>query len=465
MLFSDKIKQLRKACGMRQKDVARIIGVDVPTYSRFEHGERRPRRETVVKLARLLKADADELVAMCLADEAYSHIAHDKACSRAAELLHNRLNHDDATAITIDDEASLAAEPLPGEGQPTVVRDLIKSIGSQFMPMFVKGDATQVMQRIEDESIDCIVTTPPYWRRHQHASEGITAATADEFLSELTQMAEQAWRVLKPQGSMWINIADGTTDVSLQALPWRLALTLVDQQGWHLINDVVWNKTTTSPQGSQDHLRKVHEYLFHLVKSPDLFYYNDEELRATYALMNRNEGQGNSNKRNAPTGSRYLKKISRSEALSPQEKLKAQRALNVALQRLSEGDITDLRLFLREYKGERLADDTPRGRAINEQGFYIQTYSAQGAIPGDVWDIDAEHSSIPHYTIAPDPLYRLPIVATCPRDGIVLDPYCGTGTACRIAYSLNRRSIGIDISETYLRQARSSIEAKPLSLF
>ena len=62
-------------------------------------------------------------------------------------------------------------------------------------------------------------------------------------------------------------------------------------------------------------------------------------------------------------------------------------------------------------------------------------------------------------------LYRLPIVATCPRDGIVLDPYCGSGTACRIAYELNRRSIGIDINAEFIRQARSSIEQKPLSLF
>ena len=56
-------------------------------------------------------------------------------------------------------------------------------------------------------------------------------------------------------------------------------------------------------------------------------------------------------------------------------------------------------------------------------------------------------------------------MATCPRDGIVLDPYCGTGTACKIAYEMNLRSIGIDINAEYIRQARATTEAKPLSLF
>jgi len=67
--------------------------------------------------------------------------------------------------------------------------------------------------------------------------------------------------------------------------------------------------------------------------------------------------------------------------------------------------------------------------------------------------------------VAPDMLYRLPMVATCPRGGIVLDPYCGTGTACRIAYELNLRSIGIDINPDYIKKAKASIEQKPLSLF
>ena len=265
------------------------------------------------------------------------------------------------------------------------------------MPHYEQGEANKVMQRIEDESIDCIVTTPPYWRRRSQGTESITARTMDEFIDGIVQTMAQAWRVLKPQRSLWINMGDDTTDGFVQGIPWRIVLAMIDQQGWRLVNEVVWNKTTTSPQGSQDHLRKVHEFMFHLVKT-DEFYYNDEDLRRTFALIVRNDGK-------------VRKKTDK----------------------------------IKEH--------------------YLQPEGGHGLVPGDVWTIGVQRSGIAHYCVAPDTLYRLPIVATCPRDGIVLDPYCGTGTACKIAYEMNLRSIGIDVNGDYIKQARASIEQKPLSLF
>ena len=263
-------------------------------------------------------------------------------------------------------------------------------MGRSVAPRYVQGDAATVMQGIEDESIDCIVTTPPYWRRRSQGTESITATNMDDFINELLQTMAQAWRVLKPQGSLWLNMGDDTTDGFVQGVPWRVVLKMIDQQHWCLVNEVVWNKTTTSPQGSQDHLRKVHEFMFHLVKS-DEFYYNDEELRRTVALIFRN-------------------------------------------------------------------DSKDRSKSTRAKGH-------QGIVPSDVWTIGVQRSGIAHYCVAPDTLYRLPIIASCPRGGIVLDPYCGTGTACKIAYEMNLRSIGIDINPDYIRQAQASTEQKPLSLF
>lgn len=384
MLFSEKIKHLRLESGKRQKDLAKAIGVDVPAYSRYEHGERRPKREQVLRLARIFKTDPDELVAMWLADEAYFHIAHDKMSDRAANLLYQMLNPETDNPSEIPEDTENSNRPAP------VMHGLVAQLGRSAMPLYVQGDAATVMQRIEDASIDCIVTTPPYWRRRSQGTESIKATTKEEFVDELLQAMSQAWRVLKPQGSLWLNMGDDTTDGFVQGIPWRVLLQMIDRQGWQLVNEVVWNKTTTSPQGSQDHLRKVHEFMFHLVKNDD-FYYNDEELRHTYALIMRNEGKG----RGKPT------------------------------------------------KGKQ----------------------HQGLIPSDVWTIGVQRSGIAHYCVAPDTLYRLPMVATCPRDGIVLDPYCGTGTACKIAYEMNLRSIGIDINGDYIKQARATTEAKPLSLF
>lgn len=388
MLFPEKIRQLRIESGKRQKDLAKAIGVDVPAYSRYEHGDRRPKREQVIRLARIFKVDPDELVAAWLADEAYLHIAHDKMANRAAALLNQVINSEGK-------EERKESEATEAEAQPAN-RDMVSRLGRSLMPHLEHGDAATVMQRIEDESIDCIVTTPPYWRRRNQGTESITATRMEDFIEELLQTTAQAWRVLKPEGSLWLNTADDTINGFIQGLPWRLALAMMDQQGWRLVNTVVWNKTTTSPQGSHDHLRKVHEFMFHLVKSED-FYYNDEELRHTFAMIVRNSDKHSKNSR------------------------------------------------------------------IKQQ--YKQIDNVQGIVPSDVWTIGVQRSGIAHYCVAPDMLYRLPIVATCPPKGIVLDPYCGTGTACKIAYSLDRRSIGIDINKDYINQARSSTEQKPLSLF
>ena len=91
MLFSERIRTLRKEQGVLQRRLAEAIGVDVPMYSRYEHGERHPKRAQVVKLARLLKTDANELVALWLAEEAMNAIGHDKMSGRAAELLRELL--------------------------------------------------------------------------------------------------------------------------------------------------------------------------------------------------------------------------------------------------------------------------------------------------------------------------------------------------------------------------------------
>ncbi len=458
MLFSDKIKELRIASGKGQKEMARVIGVDVPAYSRYEHGERRPKRDQVLTLARFFNTDADELIAMWLADEAYSRIAQDRMSSRAAAMLSTMLSREKETA---EENATTPS----AHDAPHVKRDLISKMGRTVMPHYELGDAATVMQRIEDESIDCIVTTPPYWRRRDKGTESITAANADEYIQQLLTVTAQAWRVLKPQGSLWLNMGDDTMGQFVQGLPWRTVLAMIDQQGWRLVNEVVWNKVTTTPQGSQDHLRKVHESMFHLVKGDD-FYYNDEELRRTYALIVRNDLMASGTaKRSGGAGERYIKKIQESDALSAQEKREALRELAAALRRLNAGDVDELRLFLRENREQSLEDDSAKAKSINDKGYYIQTRSAQGAIPSDVWKIATPRKVIAHYTVAPDTLYRLPLVATCPPGGLVLDPWCGTGTACKIAYGMNLRSIGIDVNANYLRRAKDGIELKPLSLF
>ena len=191
MLFSKIIRQLRIDSGKRQKDIADAIGVDVPAYSRYEHGERRPRRKQVLQLARIFNTDADELVAAWLADEAYYQIATDKMAPRAAALLHEMMTGEEHDMPVTPPVKPVTQPPkavtVASEPDPTVKRDMIARMGGKAMPVLVQGDAATVMQRIEDHSIDCIVTTPPYWRRRNQGTESITATSADAFIQELLQ--------------------------------------------------------------------------------------------------------------------------------------------------------------------------------------------------------------------------------------------------------------------------------------
>lgn len=416
MLFSEQIRTLRKQQGIKQRTLADAIGVDLPMYSRYEHGERHPKREQVVKLARLLKTDTNELVALWLAEEAMRAIGHDKMSNRASQLLLETLggsagNADESPApatqavpeapavqvpeapavpeVPVVPEAPVAPEvpatPAAPEIDPailrapehvTVMRCMVGKMGRHLMPHYEVGDARLVMQRIESNSIDCIVTTPPYWQLRRN--EAITAKTIDEFIDDVMRVMAEAWRVLRPDGSLWLNVGDAYQGTSLQAIPWRLAIKMIDLQGWILRNDVVWNTGTNATENTHDHLRNTHEYVFHMVKQ-DNFMYNAKELRHLF----------------------------------------------------------------------------------NE----VMNMGRKGLMPPDVWDIEAEKSPIERYNVSPEVLCRLAIVATSREDGVVLDPYCGTGTTCKAAYSLDRRSIGIDINPERLKLAQGRVEQKSLSLF
>ena len=384
MLFSEHIRNLRKQQGIMQRERAKAIGVDIPMYCRFEHGERRPKRAQVVKLAKKFKVNPDELVALWLAEAAWTDIANDPMADRASQLLLQQMGgelpdnqHKTQTSKhTTQATTSVKPEAIKAVELPASERTLIKSLGDNPLPHYIQGDALKVMRTTEDESIDCIVTTPPYWNLRNYNTESIRARSINDFVEQLLMVMAEAKRVLKPGGSLWLNMADAYERRALQALPWRLAIQMIDLQGWILRNDVVWNKPTGTFDSAIDHLRNVHEFLFHFVKSTD-FYCDEEAWRRDYGIV---------------------------------------------------------------------------------------SHSVE-IMPADVWDIAPEKSDIERYRVAPERLYRLPIAVTCPRGGIVLDPYCGTGTTCKVAYDLNCRSIGIDVNGDRLDRARRRIEQKPLSLF
>jgi site-specific DNA-methyltransferase (cytosine-N4-specific) len=180
-----------------------------------------------------------------------------------------------------------------------------------------EGDALDVLRRIPSESIQCAVTSPPYWGLRDYGIGGQIGleATLPEFVDGLATVFEEVRRVLRVDGTLWLNIGDGYTSGNrgwrapdkknparamavrpdtpeglkpkdLMGVPWRLAFALQDR-GWYLRSDIIWNKPNAMPESVKDRPTRSHEYLFMLTKS-EKYYYDHEASREAVATGTRN---------------------------------------------------------------------------------------------------------------------------------------------------------------------------------
>lgn len=333
----------------------------------------------------------------------------------------------------------------------------------QNAPLLLLGDALSVLRSIPDSSVDCVMTSPPYWRKREYERGGIGLETHyRDYVSRLAEVCIELKRVLKATGSFWLNIGDGYQRKNLIGIPWRLAFELTDHQGWILRNAVVWHKVKSGMDNTTDRLGNVHEMVFHFVKRPKGYYYSVDDIRSKPRKARVVNGAVVS--ATGVTGVRYRRRIELSSALSEEEKAAAYTALDKMLADVAEGRISDFRMIIRGQQRATHSDSehvSGRARELNEKGFYFLRYHPKGCKPGDVWDILPEDSQGRDGSVAPYPvdLCKIPILATCPPEGIVLDPFCGTGTTLYAALSLGRGAIGIDISRTYLEMAQKRFAA------
>ena len=324
-------------------------------------------------------------------------------------------------------------------------------------PLLLGGDSLEVLSSFPRECIDCAMTSPPYWGQRQYSTGGIgLESDFREYISNLLAIVQEVWRVLKPTGSFWLNIGDSYQSKRLLGIPWRVALQMTDTQGWILRNDVIWNKVKGGPDNANDKLRNIHEYLFHFVKSPRYFY-NAGAIRSKPQQARVVKGAVVS--ATGVSGVRYRRQLELSTALSSDEKKAAYAALGAILQEIQEGRLADFRMIIRGQQRATHSDServSGRARELQERGFYFLKYHPDGAKPSDVWDIlpeDTQKRKL-HFAPYPEDLCKIPILASCPEDGVVLDPFCGTGTTALVAFQLGRKSIGIDVADDYIEAAK-----------
>jgi len=342
---------------------------------------------------------------------------------------------------------------------PTFEENLNSYITSNTKePFFINGNALDILKSMPDKSVNMCITSPPYWGQRQYQNGGIGLEKSfDEYINNLCEIFCELKRVLKDDGSFWLNIGDSYKNKALLGLPWRIAFELIDNQGWVLRNSVIWNKVKGVPDNSKDKLRNIHENIFHFVKKTKGYYYDADAIRKKPREATVKNGTIIS--ATGVSGVRYKRQIELSTDLSEEEKKNALDTLNKTLNQIKQGELADFRMLIRGQQRATHSDServSGRAKELKEKGFCILKYHPKGSKPSDVWDIlpESTHKRKKHFAVYPTDICKIPILATCPKDGIVLDIFCGTGTTMLVAKSFNRKSIGIDLSKEYIDLAQ-----------
>ena len=317
-------------------------------------------------------------------------------------------------------------------------------------PLLIRGDSLRILETLPAASIDFCMTSPPYWGHRDYGGGGIgLEATWQEYVANLAAICRQVKRVLKTTGSFWLNIGDAYESKRLLGLPWRVAFTLTDEQGWILRNSIIWNKVKGGMDNSIDKLRNVHELVFHFVQQPKGYYYDVDAARnAPRASKVRN---GSVVSATGVSGIRYRRQIELTTSLSAEERAAALDALDSILAEVQAGALSDFRMIIRGVQRATHSDSekvSGRARELKERGFYFLKYHPNGSKLSDVWDILPEDTQKrkTHFAPYPEDHCKIPLLTTCPEDGIALDPFAGTGTTNFVAFCLGRKSVGIEVS-------------------
>jgi len=231
-------------------------------------------------------------------------------------------------------------------------------------------------------------------------------------------------------------------------IPYRFAIRATDENDVFLVNDITWVKSNPTPRQYSRRLVSSTEPFFHFAKTNDYYYDRDA------FLYEKPKEKTVTNKK----GSAYFDKIYSSDLSSP-ERLEAKKALHRAIQETIDGKISDFRMKIRGV--HKLAFGGQQGGRNNEiknNGFTIIKMTGKKMKRDIIESPVASSKDIDHPAIFPLQVIKELVSLLSPKDGIILDPFCGSGTTCLAAKELGRRYIGIDLSEKYCKISRERLK-------
>ncbi|MBO4540832.1 MAG: site-specific DNA-methyltransferase [Bacilli bacterium] len=315
-------------------------------------------------------------------------------------------------------------------------------------PLLIQGDAFLLLKELPDQSVDLILTSPPYFGQRQIKDGPFSQVKGpNDYLRLLKRLGKEFKRVLKKEGSLWLNIGDSYRDSNLLLIPSRVAISMQDELGFILRNDVIWEKRSFLPPSIKNRTANSYEHLFHFVL--DKGYYVNKMI-GTKKVQHLNP-DGRVVSKTGITGEDYRRKIEAS-SLSGRQKEEALGALARELAKVQVGEISDFRMLIR---GGSSILHSQRAEELNRNGFAFLEASPNERV-GDVWNIGIS-SEKEHDSPFPEELTTYPILSSCPKKGIVLDPFAGSGTTLVAALKLRRRAIGFEIDEDYCDLANRRI--------
>ena len=275
----------------------------------------------------------------------------------------------------------------------------------------IQGDTLNVLKEFPNESVDMIITSPPYWNLRDYGEDKQLGLeyTTKEYIDSLYTIFEESKRVLKNEGTLWINIRDtyskgikrsGVKNKSLSMIPERLAIKMIDN-GWILRNTIIWHKPNAMPDSCKNRFTMDYEYLYMFSKQEKYYFKTQYE---PYTSVHGKD----------------------SNTISKKEK-----------------ELLDTKMV--RHGGE--------GSTLNKPSMW----NPKGRIKRTTWDINTKPFKGSHFAPYPEELIECPIDAGCPENGIVLDIFMGSGTTGVVAKKQNKNYIGIELNRDYIDIANDRI--------
>ena len=263
----------------------------------------------------------------------------------------------------------------------------------------IQGDCREKLKELPDESIDCIVTSPPYWGLRDYGVDNQlgTEKKLTDYVNNLADVFDECKRVLKKTGTAWLNIGDSYAQKDLKAkdlclIPFRVALEL-QQRGWYVRSDIIWAKPNPMPESVRDSPTKSHEHIFLLSKSKN-YYYDIDAIKEP--------------------------------VVESSKKLQ----------------------MLPGVGGKKYGNSKDKHH-LTKSGLKVKNRMVRNK--RDVWTITTKPYKEAHFATFPKDLIEPCIKAGCPKDGVVLDPFAGSGTVGEVAKELQKDFILIELNPEYIK--------------